>query len=112
MKQGVSPIEDVFSTLTTESLKLAYRHLGGVISKIPNGQKETYISVLCNKPEITSIERWMEVKEHDASVDKDDAVSDDITQDAMVWQPSRGTASTACASTCSSVAVLMDYDLM
>ena len=85
MKRSVSPIEDILSTMTTDSLKLAYQHLGGVISKLPNGRKETYISVLCNKPEITSIERWTEIKVHDASVDKDDAVvSHEIAQEAMI----------------------------
>ena len=84
MKRSVSPIGDVLSTLTTESLKLAYQHLGGVISKLPNGRKETYISVICNMPEIAAMERWTEIKAHDASVDKDDAISNEITQEAMV----------------------------
>ena len=84
MNRSVSPIEDVLSTMTTESLKLAYQHLGGVISKLPNGRKETYISVICNMPEIAAIERWTEIKAHDASVDKDDAFSNEITQEAMI----------------------------
>ena len=85
MKRSVSPIEDILSTMPPDCLKLAYRHLGGVVSKLPNGRKETYILVLCNKPEITSIERYTEIKAHDASVDEDDAVaSDEIAQQAII----------------------------
>ena len=35
-------------------------------------------------PEIKPIERWTGVKAHDASVDKDDAISNEITQEAMI----------------------------
>ena len=40
---------DILKKQSTEILKLTYQHLDGMVSKLPNGQKETYVTVLLEK---------------------------------------------------------------
>ena len=51
------PIKTVLSTIKSDSLKLTYQYIGGVLSKLPNLKKETFICVLENHPSITMIDR-------------------------------------------------------
>ena len=41
--------EAILKELTTETLKLIYQHLDGMVSKLHNGQKETFMTVLLEK---------------------------------------------------------------
>ena len=41
--------EAILKELSTETLKLTYQHLDGMVSKLPNGRKETFVAVLLEK---------------------------------------------------------------
>ena len=41
LKKSYAPLPEILNTLITENLKLVYQHLGGMVSKLPNGKKET-----------------------------------------------------------------------
>ena len=49
--QGKEEVEKeaILKELSTETLKLTYQHLDGMVSKLPNGRKETFITVLLEK---------------------------------------------------------------
>ena len=57
LRDSKEPIKTVLSTIKSDSLRLTYQYIGGVLSKLPNMKKETFVGVLENHPSITSIDR-------------------------------------------------------
>ena len=46
---------DMLLKQSTTDLKLTYQHLGGLLSKLPNGQRSTYVALLLNQREIEEV---------------------------------------------------------
>ena len=46
---------DLLLKQSTDDLKLAYQHLGGAVSKLPNGQRHTFVTLLLKKKEIMEV---------------------------------------------------------
>ena len=53
LQTSEAPIADVLGTLTTDKLKLVYQHIGGAVSKLPNGRKDTFVTVLAQRKELS-----------------------------------------------------------
>ena len=62
LNNTMSPIAEVLNTFNTEKLRLMYQHLGGQVSKLPNGRKATFIAVLLGKEEVVSAPRSNSIK--------------------------------------------------
>ena len=57
LRNNADPIKEVLTKLRGDILKLTYQHIGGVVSKLPNTKKETFIGALGNHESINTIDR-------------------------------------------------------
>ena len=48
LRDSSEPIRTVLSTIKSDSLKLTYQYIGGVLSKLPNLKKETFNPLIFN----------------------------------------------------------------
>ena len=61
IEQSLSLKEGLFKHTPATDLKLAYQHVGGKVANLPNGKKETFISLLENNDAMRTIECRVDV---------------------------------------------------
>jgi hypothetical protein len=78
LKNTKTPVERVLNSLVTDKLKLVYQHLGGKISKLPDGKKTTFVSVLMEQPVLINAPRMDPILEETTESEKEHVLSQSV----------------------------------